>query len=76
MLYYANVMTVGSDETRFVPPSSDDTAVLRKIVRIIVRDFNGDTSAYFDSIQPDASAEQRKADETESRIAHRFTKSI
>lgn len=55
--------------------SGDDSEGLRRIVQIIVHDFNGDSSAYFNSVMP-ARASASDADEQESKVAHRFTKSV
>ena len=53
-------------------------AELRRMIKIIVHDFNGDTSAYFASLQSAASASRadREREESESKITRRFAKTI
>jgi hypothetical protein len=52
-------------------------AELRRMIKIIVHDFNGDTSAYFASLQTaSASRADREREESESKITRRFAKTI
>lgn len=57
-------------------PEREADSDLRKLIHVIVTEFNGDTSAYFDSIRPNVSGEGKESEKTEARIAYRFTKSI
>lgn len=71
-------VNMGTDRIRKTPapPEGDADSDLRNLVHIIVTEFNGDTSAYFDSIRPDVSGEEEESEKREARIARRFTKSI
>jgi hypothetical protein len=52
-------------------------AELRRLVNIIVHDFNGDTSAYFASLKASsANGADREREESESKITRRFAKII
>ena len=53
-----------------------DDADLRRLVRVIVRDFKGDTSAFFDSIGRGPAHQADEVDARESKIVRRFAKSI
>jgi hypothetical protein len=59
-------------------PSEDlNDAELRRLIKIIVNDFNGDTSAYFASLQgSSASRADREREESESKITRRFAKTL
>jgi hypothetical protein len=55
--------------------SEDDSEELRRMVQVIVHDFNGNTSAYFNSVKP-VRVRGLDADATESKIALSFAKSM
>lgn len=58
-------------------PLTDD-ADLQRIVQTIIRDFNGSTSDYFNSMRrtDDASVREKESQEREYRIAHQFSKLV
>jgi hypothetical protein len=63
-----------SDETA---SSSSADADLRELVHKIVHDFNGDTSAFFDSLRPTKTSDESEADHREHRAAvHRLARNI
>jgi hypothetical protein len=67
------------DAAQEIGPSSesDSDADLRRLIHTIVRDFKGDTSAYFESLKPNSSGRlPSPSEEEESRVARRFVKSI
>ncbi len=46
---------------------------LRKLVQVVVRDFNGDTSAFFESLGGNSKVEIQEQD-SDPRTAYRFLK--
>ena len=58
--------------------TEDQDADLRRLLQIIVRDYDGDTSAYFDSLRNKESAgssqEESQQERESRRLARRFVK--
>ena len=75
-MLHSIVMKTDKRGTRPSHEPLPDDAGLRRAVQVIVQDFNGDTSAYFDSMRRDVSAEEKESEEREARIAHHFAKSV
>ncbi|MGC9261552.1 MAG: hypothetical protein ACP5I8_15930 [Phycisphaerae bacterium] len=66
----------GSSSVLPVQEESEIDSGLVRILGVIVHDFNGSTSAFFDSIQPDFSGQAKEREEKESRVVGRFIKSV
>jgi hypothetical protein len=71
-------LTMVANRTGEKPEQSESEADsdLRKIVHVIVTQFNGDTSAYFDSLRRGVANEGKESEEREARIASHFAESI
>jgi len=55
-------------------PVAETEAVLGRVVGVIVHQFKGDTSAFFDSIRSNRPLQGN--DDTEVRLVRRFAKSL
>jgi hypothetical protein len=49
-------------------------AALKRVIDIIVHEFNGDTVAYFESVRPNESAKNEEIEKRAACIAQKFAK--
>jgi hypothetical protein len=68
----------GRAQSRGMDSSNDSAADedLRRVVHVIVHDFNGDTSAFFESLQATKQTSEAHEDDLESGIVRRFARSV